>query len=72
MGDTCSACAAAYFKLLRETLADDDLVAIRTTYLQQQRALSRRAFQTMVQIKTRRYAGVRPVRRPDRAAPDKK
>lgn len=55
--------AAAYLELLREALADEDLAAIRV-YLQQQRALGRRRFQTMVEMKTHRYAGVRPAHRP--------
>jgi putative transposase len=60
--------AAAYLELLRETLADDDLAAIRT-YLQQQRALGPGPFRTMVEVKTRRFAGVRPAHRPARAPP---
>ena len=65
LGETRDARAAAYLQLLREALTGDDLAAIRT-YLQQQRALGRRPFQTMVEIKTRRFAGVRPAHRPTR------
>jgi putative transposase len=68
LGETPRERAAAYLQLLRETLTDDDLAAIRT-YLQQQRALGRRPFQAMVEIKTRRFAGVRPAHRPARAPP---
>jgi len=72
LGDTRDARAAAYFQLLRQTLSDDDLAAIRT-YLQQQRALGRRPFQTMVGTKTHRFAGIRPAHRPARArSPDRK
>lgn len=55
--------AEAYRQLLRETLSDDDLKAIRI-YLQQQRALGRDDFRTMVEAKTQRFAGVRPAHRP--------
>jgi putative transposase len=54
---------AAYSRLLREALAEDDLAAIRT-YLQQQRALGRPSFQAMVAARTRRFVGVRPAHRP--------
>src|SRR6185312_2398156 len=66
LGDTRDPRAAAYFQLLRQNLPDDDLAAIRT-YLQQQRALGRRPFQTMVGIKTHRFAGIRPAHRPARS-----
>lgn len=55
----------AYQALLRETLSDDDLQAIRT-YLQQQRALGRDAFKAMVEAKTQRFASTRPAHRPSR------
>ena len=55
----------AYRLLLREALPDDDLMAIRT-YLQQQRALGRDDFRTMVEAKTQRFAGIRPTHRPPR------
>lgn len=55
--------AAAYRSLLREALSDDDLQAIRT-YLQQQRAWGRDDFRTMVESRTRRFAGTRPAHRP--------
>jgi putative transposase len=59
--------AAAYARLLREALADDDLAAIRT-HLQQQRAPGHPLFQAMVEARTRRFVGVRPAHRPTRAA----
>jgi hypothetical protein len=65
LGATSEARGEAYQCLLREALSDDDLAAIRT-YLQQQRALGRDDFRTMVEAKTRRFAGVRPAHRPPR------
>ena len=65
LGITPEARAEAYRHLLRETLSDDDLTAIRT-YLQQQRALGRDDFRAMVEAKTQRFAGVRPAHRPPR------
>lgn len=65
LGATSETRGEAYRCLLRETLSDDDLAAIRT-YLQQQRALGRDDFRTMVEAKTRRFAGVRPAHRPPR------
>ena len=53
----------AYRLLLRETISDDDLQAIRD-YLKQQRALGRDDFRAMVEAKTQRFAGVRPAHRP--------
>lgn len=58
--------AEAYRQLLRETLSDDDITAIRT-YLQQQRALGRDDFRAMVEAKTKRFADVRPAHRPRRS-----
>jgi putative transposase len=52
--------------LLRETLSDDDLAAIRS-YLQQQRALGCDNFRAMVEAKTQRFAGTRPAHRPPRS-----
>ncbi|KAA0069191.1 hypothetical protein CIW53_13695 [Rhodanobacter sp. T12-5] len=49
--------------MLRETLSDDDIAAIRN-YLQQQRALGRDNFRAMVEAKTQRFAGIRPAHRP--------
>lgn len=49
----------AYETLICESLADDELLAIRL-HLQQQRALGRDAFRAMVEAKTQRFAGVRP------------
>jgi putative transposase len=65
LGATSEARGEAYRCLLRETLSDDDLAGIRA-YLQQQRALGRDDFRTMVEAKTRRFAGVRPAHRPPR------
>lgn len=47
---------AAYRQLLRETLSDDDLTAIRI-YLQQQRALGRDDFHAMVEAKAQPRPG---------------
>jgi putative transposase len=55
----------AYWQLLRETLSDDDLTAIRS-YLQQQRTLGRDNFRAMVEAKTQRFAAIRPAHRPPR------
>lgn len=63
LGATSEARSEAYRCLLRETLSDDDLAAIRS-YLQQQRALGRDDFRAMVEAKTRRFAGIRPAHRP--------
>ena len=68
LGSTPDARAETYRHLLRETLSDDDLIAIRT-YLQQQRALGKDDFRDMVEAKTRRFAGVRPAHRPSRNEP---
>jgi putative transposase len=57
--------AAAYRTLLRETVSDDELHAIRA-YLQQQRALGRDSFRVMVETKAKRFAGIRPAHRPPR------
>jgi putative transposase len=65
LGATTEARGEAYQCLLRETLSDDDLAAIRI-YLQQQRALGRDDFRAMVEAKTHRFAGVRPAHRPPR------
>jgi putative transposase len=67
LGATPDARGEAYRCLLRETLSDDDLTAIRT-YLQQQRAWGRDDFRAMVEAKTRRFAGIRPAHRPPRPA----
>lgn len=65
LGHTREARADAYNQLLRETLSDDDLHAIRL-YLQQQRALGRDDFCAMVEAKTKRFAGIRAAHRPAR------
>lgn len=66
LGATPAERAVVYRRLLSETISDDDLAAIRA-YLQQQRALGRDDFRTMVEAKTRRFAGVRPAHRPARS-----
>ena len=53
----------AYQLLLRQTISDDDLQAIRD-YLKQQRALGRDEFRAMIEAKTQRVASVRPAHRP--------
>ncbi|HET8898168.1 MAG TPA: transposase [Rhodanobacteraceae bacterium] len=55
--------AAVYRQLLRETLSEAQIAAIRT-YLQQQRALGRDDFRAMVEARTQRFAGIRPAHRP--------
>jgi len=63
----------AYRALLQESISEDTLQEIRT-YLNQQRALGRDDFQSMVEAKTRRFAGIRPPHRPrktqDQQEPD--
>ncbi len=63
LGDTIQKRGTAYEALIREALADDELLAIRM-HLQQQRALGRDAFRAMVEAKTQRFAGIRPAHRP--------
>lgn len=63
--------ARTYHQLLHDALPDDDLAAIRA-YLQQQRALGRNDFRTMVEAKARRFAGVRSAHRPSRGADEAK
>jgi putative transposase len=65
LGDNLAERSEAYRQLLREVVADDELVDIRA-YLQQQRALGCEAFKAMVEAKTQRFAGVRPAHRPPR------
>lgn len=65
LGTSSSERGTAYQALLREGLSDEDLQAVRL-YLQQQRAWGRDDFRTMVQAKTRRFAGTRPAHRPRR------
>ena len=48
---------------MREALPDETVQEIRI-YLQQQRALGRDGFRSMVEAKTRRFAGTRPAHRP--------
>jgi len=63
LGETDRERGAAYGAIIREAIADDELLAIRM-HLQQQRALGRDAFRAMVEAKTLRFAGVRPAHRP--------
>jgi putative transposase len=65
LGTTEAERRAAYQALLRETLSDDELLAIRI-YLEQQRALGHDAFKSMVEAKTQRFASTRPAHRPPR------
>ena len=58
--------SAGYRAMLAEAISDEDLAAIRL-YLQQQRAYGRDDFRSMVEAKTRRFAGVRPAHRPAKA-----
>jgi len=60
--------AAAYRAIVREALPDDTVQEIRI-YLQQQRALGRDGFRSMVEAKTRRFAGTRPAHRPRKRPP---
>lgn len=63
LGETDRERGAAYGAIIREAIADGELLAIRM-HLQQQRALGRDAFRAMVEAKTLRFAGVRPAHRP--------
>lgn len=60
----------AYRNLLHEAVSDEELQSIRT-YLQQQRAWGRDGFRSMVEAKTRRFAGIRPAHRPPKHHPEK-
>ena len=53
----------AYQALLREAISADEIEEIRL-YLRQQRAWGRDDFRSMVEAKTRRFAGTRPAHRP--------
>jgi hypothetical protein len=57
--------AAAYTAIVREVINEADTEAIRA-FLQQQRAPGSDLFQQMVERRTRRFAGVRPIGRPCR------
>lgn len=59
--------SSAYRALLDEVLSDELLADIRI-HLQQQRALGHDAFRSMVEAKTRRFAGVRPAHRPRKSS----
>jgi len=63
LGHTSIERAAAYRQLLSEAIPAEELDAIRG-YLQQQRAWGADDFQAMVEVKTRRFSGVRPAHRP--------
>jgi len=67
LGADASQRSHAYRSLLHETLAPEEVDAIRA-YLQQQRALGTSTFQAMVQAKTQRFAGIRPAHRPRKAS----
>lgn len=60
--------AAVYQAIVREALPDETVQEIRL-YLQQQRALGRDGFRSMVEAKTRRFAGTRPAHRPPKRPP---
>lgn len=68
LGSTRDERALVYRKLLDEAIPEAALAEIRSC-LRQQRALGRDAFRSMVEAKTRRFAGVRPAHRPARTAP---
>lgn len=72
LGQTAALRVEAYRAIVRESLPDATVEEIRL-HLQQQRALGRDAFRSMVEAKTLRFAGVRPAHRPRRqpAATDK-
>ncbi len=53
----------AYQAIVREALSEEMVQEIRL-YLQQQRALGRDGFHSMVEAKTKRFAGTRPAHRP--------
>ena len=53
---------------MREALPDETVQEIRL-YLQQQRALGRDGFRSMVEAKTKRFAGTRPAHRPPKNPP---
>jgi putative transposase len=53
----------AYSTIVRESLTEAAIEEIRQ-YLQQQRALGADTFRTMVEAKTKRFAGIRPAHRP--------
>jgi putative transposase len=67
LGATTTDRAAAYRRLLDEALPEATLADIRQ-YLQQQRAWGRDDFRTMVEAKTRRFAGTRPAHRPPKSS----
>ena len=54
--------------MVREALPDETVQEIRL-YLQQQRALGRDGFRSMVEAKTKRFAGTRPAHRPPKNPP---
>lgn len=63
LGSTVEMRAEAYRAIVGEVLEQATIDEIRL-YLQQQRALGRNAFQSMVEAKTQRFAGVRAAHRP--------
>lgn len=58
----------AYRALFSEVLTDDTVTEIRT-YLQQQRAWGTDRFRTQVELKLKRFAGIRPAHRPRKQVP---
>lgn len=60
--------AVAYRAILREALPDETVQEIRL-FLQQQRALGRDGFRSMVEARTARFAGTRPAHRPRKRPP---
>ena len=58
--------AAIWRQLLDEAITDEELTEIRR-YLQQQRAWGRDDFRSMVEAKTKRFAGIREAHRPSKA-----
>ena len=63
LGATAVERTRCYRQLLHEAVSLEELQAIRL-YLHQQRAWGRDDFRTMVEAKTRRFAGIRPAHRP--------
>lgn len=60
--------AAIYRRMLDQAVPPETLEQIRL-YLQQQRAWGRDDFRTMIEAKTRRFAGTRPAHRPRSSTP---
>lgn len=67
LGATAEHRIVGYRQLLDEAISEEMLTEIRL-YLQQQRALGRDAFRSMVEAKARRFASARPAHRPANSA----